>query len=173
MSGHERKGDSLRVKEFTKENSQHLGCVFFVCDYRIDVRNEKAFRNLKPTEAMLISVDDYKKGCEAAGIKPKQVYFSQNVFVQFSPKSEYDHGKKCFTKGGLNFKKHLPIFDNTGSSASLSCALFILEDKDSAVKKYRELLDIAVDDFTELLQKFDKRIKYEIARINKEKEDIK
>ena len=61
MFGHQRTQDNVRVKAFTVADSEHLNKAFFVCDYRRNIDKTKAYRDLNPTKALLISVEAYKK----------------------------------------------------------------------------------------------------------------
>lgn len=143
--------EDKRVQGFTNENSEHLGKIFYVCDFRKDINQSRAFRDLKPTKAILVSViESNKKYKEKKSLEPKVVYFSKNVFVPLD-------------KNGVpNYTKPIPIFDNTGNQYT-SFALFAFSSLEEANDKYNELVDFYIDELEEekkvVLSKIDSKIK--------------
>lgn len=134
--------DHERVKDYLIKDSEHIGKTYYVCDFRHAVGQSRAFRDLKPTHVILISKEDYKNGFEALSPKnknlSKRICFSENVFIEMLK-----------SNGEINYKKHVPIYDNTGSNALDSCALFIFESKKEAEIKYNELIDLFISDLEE------------------------
>lgn len=160
--------ETKRVEEYTCENSDHIGKTFYVCDFRRSVNQERAFRDLKPTKAVLITQKQYQEEIDKINenadskknILAKKIYFSENVFVSLDKNGE------------LNGKKHIPIFDNTGHSARDSHALFVFETEKEARKKYNELLDDYISNLEDELRMAEARIENKISEAKEKRYKI-
>lgn len=162
MDSSNRRGDYERVKPFMFKDSENLGKTFYVCDFRHAVNQTRAFRDLKPTKVILISNLDYKVGFELLSPKnknlSKRISFSENVFMEFEKGTQ-----------NINYKKHVPIFDNTGGSVYQSNALFVFESKREAELKYNELLELFLSDLEEKKQVVISELDTRIAFIKSKK----
>lgn len=129
-----RKNEDQRVKDFIIKDSKYLNKIFYVCDFRRSIQQDRAFRDLKPTQVMLVRNEVYQEELIKMDEKliPKKICFSENVFISLKKNGE------------LNYKKHIPIFDNTGHSVYDSFALFVFDTEDEAKNKYNELLDVYI-----------------------------
>lgn len=139
-----------RVEKYIKIDSQYLNKDFFVTDFRYIIGQSRAIRDISPVKARLISIEKYKELCKENNIKPKDIYFSHNVFIRLNKKGE------------LDIKKHISIFDHTGHTASFS--LFIYDDIELANEQYNLLISSNIEELNieriEVLNRIDYQINF-------------
>lgn len=108
-------------REFTKSDSQHLGKIFWICDYRQPDLDKKLIRHVKPTPVVLVSNSELPKN--------KRIFSSSNFF------------KKLNAKGVISDSSIIPIFDNTVSSVPVN----IFETEVECREHYASMADAIIN----------------------------